>query len=164
MSGTAPLAVRRALPADLAAVEAVQQAAYGPMAKLSGRAPLPLRADYAEIMAQSETWVVPGDAGFDAALILQHDRASDPPSTLVWSVAVAPRGQSRGLGRRLLDFAETRAAAVGSTLMRLYTNEKFARNLEIYRRFGYAEVRRERHGDEEPPWIVVHMEKPLSAD
>jgi len=145
--------------ADLDAVTALQQSAYAPMAEIAGGAPLPLRVDYADILAEMEVWLVcaPDEPPL-AALILEHQ----PDAMLVWSVAVAPAGQSSGLGRRLLAFAEERARKAGRDLMRLYTNLKFERNRSIYRQFGYRDVREERIGDSEPPWIIIHMEKSLA--
>ncbi len=148
---------RPATDADLAGLVALQHAAYGPMALVSGAQPLPLRVDYREIMATSEIWLVDGASALDAALILQHEGEV----TLIWSVAVHPETQSRGLGQALLKLADDRARARGARQMRLYTNKKFERNRAIYRRYGYAEVREELYGDAEPPWMVVHMEKPL---
>ena len=150
--------LRRATAADLAGLTALQQAAYAPMAEIAGGQPLPLRVDYADILAEMEVWLVQREGRpAEAALILE--RQAD--AMLVWSVAVAPWTQSAGLGRRLLALAEERARELGVGLMRLYTNVLFDRNREIYRRFGYADVREERIGESEPPWIIVHMEKTL---
>lgn len=154
-----PPPLRRAGVRDAAALVALQRAAYEPLIEAAGGTPLPLLADYGELLETSEVWVAGEDSGpFDAALILQHQ----PDATLVWSVAVRPGGQSKGVGRRLLAFAEDRARAAGRARMRLYTSVKFLRNREIYRRFGYREVGEEEVGAREPPWIIVNMEKPLS--
>ena len=155
------LGLRRGTVDDAAALTALQQAAYAPMAEIAGGVPLPLRVDYRDILREMEVWLAEPDGGrLDGALILEHDA----DATLVWSVSVAPGGQSKGLGRRLLDFAEARARAEGRTRMRLYTNVRFERNCAIYRRFGYAEVREERIGETEPPFVIVHMEKSLAQD
>ena len=148
--------LRRARADDLSALVALQRAAYEPMGEISGGTPKPLRVDYAEVLADLEVWLLGGDP-LEAALILEYQ----PDAVLVWSVAVAPTGESRGVGRALLSYAETRARAKGLNLMRLYTNTKFERNRAIYRQFGYDEVRFERIGDDEPPFVIVHMEKPL---
>lgn len=151
---------RRATLADRAAVEDLQHAAYAPMAAIAGGTPLPLLADYREVMAASETWVVDRpEGGLTAALILQHQ----DDATLVWSVAVRPDSAPKGLGRALLALAEERALAAGRDLMRLYTNVLFSRNRDIYRRFGYVEVSQEKVGDRTPPWIIVHMEKRIRS-
>jgi len=152
---------RPAEAADRAAIEALQHAAYAPWMAVSGRPPLPMRADYAVVLAESETWVVDGpDGDLDAALILQHQT----DAVLIWSVAVHPGGHGKGLGQRLLALAEDRARAAGKDLMRLYTNALFQRNREIYERFGYALVREEAFSDDQPDWIVVHMEKRIARD
>ena len=65
----------------------------------------------------------------------------------VENVAVHPDHQGRGLGRRLLDFAEAEARAAGLPELRLYTNEAMTENLALYRHFGHEEVdRRAEHG------------------
>lgn len=152
---------RPAQAADRPAIEALQKAAYAPWIAVSGRPPLPMRADYAVVLAESETWLVDGpDGRLDGALILQHQA----DAMLIWSVAVDPGGHGKGLGQRLLALAEDRARAAGKDLMRLYTNAKFQRNREIYERFGYAVTREEAFSDDNPDWIVVHMEKGIAPD
>ena len=56
---------------------------------------------------------------------------------LIENVAVLPALQGRGLGRRLMAHAEALAVSLGLREVRLYTNKKFASNLELYRRLGY---------------------------
>lgn len=144
--------------AERATILELKRAAYEPLTEIAGGTPLPLLADYAEVLAGAETWVVGPEGGpLEAALILQHGDGA----TLVWSVAVRPGGQSKGLGRELLALAEERARAAGSAAMRLYTSVKFERNRRIYRDFGYREVGEEVVGEQDPPWIIVHMEKSL---
>lgn len=152
---------RPATAADRPAIKVLQYAAYAPWIAVSGQPPLPMRADYAVVLAESETWVVDGADGYlDGALILQHQA----DATLIWSVAVRPGGHGKGLGQRLLALAEDRARAASQNLMRLYTNAKFQRNREIYERFGYAVAREEAFSDDHPDWIVVHMEKRIAPD
>jgi ribosomal protein S18 acetylase RimI-like enzyme len=79
---------------------------------------------------------------------------------LVYSVAVAPEHQHEGLGRRLLDFAESTATARGQAALWLYTNAKMERNIGIYRRYGYVETGR-REVPNLPGVIAVDMEKQL---
>jgi ribosomal protein S18 acetylase RimI-like enzyme len=74
---------------------------------------------------------------------------------MVWSVAVAPAQQQRGLGRRLMAFAEQRASALRRPELRLFTNACMAGNIALYRRLGYREARRE----ELPDSVLVHMSK-----
>ena len=76
---------------------------------------------------------------------------------LIENVAVLPALQGRGLGRRLMAHAEALAVSLGLREMRLYTNKKFASNLELYRRLGYRV-------DCEEPFMggtTVYMSKPV---
>jgi ribosomal protein S18 acetylase RimI-like enzyme len=145
--------LRRARADDLPAVTALQQAAYARNRAILGVEPLPLTADYAAIFSSHEIWLADGAHGLDGVLILQP-RAHD---LLVWSVATAPAAQGRGVGNRLLGFAETHARARGLRCVRLYTGEKLGGNIAWYRRHGYVEERLEEREDRR----LVHLVKQL---
>jgi len=53
---------------------------------------------------------------------------------------VAPSARGLGLGRRLLDELEARAAAHGVRVLRLETNRALAEAISLYRAAGYREV------------------------
>ncbi len=53
---------------------------------------------------------------------------------------VAPEARGLGLGRRLLDEVEARAAARGVTALRLETNRALTEAIGLYRAAGYREV------------------------
>ncbi len=78
---------------------------------------------------------------------------------VIWSVAVAPAVQGRGLGRELMRFAEGRARALGRPTLRLFTNARMTRNLALYGRLGYVETHRETLPDR----VLVHMAKTLAS-
>lgn len=59
---------------------------------------------------------------------------------MVWSVAVDPRYQGYGLGTFLLENASQLASAANISSLRLHTNAKMVRNLEIYRKAGFYEI------------------------
>jgi ribosomal protein S18 acetylase RimI-like enzyme len=143
--------LRRADADDLEAIVALQRAAYGPNAALLGVEPLPLTADYSGVLSANEVWLADGPEGPVGALILDPT----PGYVLVWSVAVAPAAQSRGLGDRLLAAAEARARQLGLLQLRLYTGEKLTRQVRWYHRHGYAIERVE----ELPDRRLVHMTK-----
>ena len=72
-------------------------------------------------------------------------------------MAVSPGFQGRGLGRKLMAHAETLAKAAGVAEIRLYTNQRFAENVALYRRLGYVVDRVEDVG----VGVAVHMSKRL---
>jgi ribosomal protein S18 acetylase RimI-like enzyme len=145
--------LRRATRDDLPAVVALQRAAYAKNRPLLGVEPLPLLADYAEILAEYEVYLAERDGALDGVLILEP-RADD---LLIWSVATAPQAQGRGVGNAMLEFAETRAHELGRTCIRLYTGEPLTGNIAWYSRHGYAHERLEDMGDR----CIMHLIKQL---
>jgi GNAT superfamily N-acetyltransferase len=149
--GLEPL--RRAHPSDVAAITAMQQAAYRPNRAIIGSEPLPLRVDYADIVAEKETWIAGPGETIDGLLILELR----PAELHVWNVSVAPNVQGKGLGNLLLAAAESRARALGLKRLTLLTNERLTRNIAWYGRHGYVLARVEAFADRR----IVHMAKAL---
>jgi len=82
------------------------------------------------------------------------------PSVLLFdNIAVDPKHQGLGIGRRLLVFAERRAMNSGFTEIQLYTNEKMTENIELYQRFGYQITQRKT----EFGYNRIYMVKPLGS-
>jgi ribosomal protein S18 acetylase RimI-like enzyme len=52
-------------------------------------------------------------------------------------LAVRPEAQHRGIGRRLMAFAETEAVRLSLAALRLYTNAAMTENLRFYPRLGF---------------------------
>jgi ribosomal protein S18 acetylase RimI-like enzyme len=82
-----------------------------------------------------------------------------PDHVVVWSVAVAPKHQHRGVGRSLMAFAEARARELQRPEVRFFTNARMERNIALYRRLGYVEKRREHFPDR----VLVHMSKAVGC-
>jgi GNAT superfamily N-acetyltransferase len=152
------MGIRLAEDADRAAVETIVRAAYEPWVQVIGEPPLPLVADYGELIAHERVHVLenggsPENGGIDAVIVLEVMDGV----MLVDNVAVRPGRQGRGLGRRLMAFAEFRARSLGLLALRLYTNEKMISNISLFESLGYRETERKsingRH--------VVHMRKEL---
>jgi ribosomal protein S18 acetylase RimI-like enzyme len=147
--------LRRAVPADLPAIVALQHAAYAKNRPLLGVEPRPLLVDYADILNSHEVWLTDGADGPDGVLILQ----AAPEHLLIWSIATSPTLQGRGLGRRLLAEAEARTRELGLSTLRLYTGEPLTGNIAWYERHGYVRERVEQLDDRR----IVHMVKHLGG-
>jgi N-acetylglutamate synthase-like GNAT family acetyltransferase len=147
---TAP---RRAQSADVAAIEALQHAAYARNRALLGVEPMPLTVDYRAIVARIEVWLFERDGILCGVLALEDE----PDALLIWSVATAPHAQGAGLGGSMLDFAHARARELKRPAIRLYTGEKLSSNIDWYRRRGFAIDRLEPLADR----TIVHMSKKL---
>lgn len=148
------LVLERASAADLPALIALQQAAYARNRDLLGVEPLPLLADYREIMADYEVWLAK-DGGALAGAIILEPRADD---LLLWSISTRPSGQGKGLGRQLLAATETRARQLGHDVVRLYTGTVLTHLTGWYGRHGYGVERVE----EMPDRSITHMVKRLA--
>lgn len=143
--------IRLAGEADRTAVEEVVTAAYTPWVAVIGGRPRPLDADYAALIADRRVHVV-GDGGVDGLIVL----LPEADALLVENVAVRPALHGRGIGRRLLGYAEDEAGRLGLPALRLYTHEKMGSNLRLYQRLGYVETGREPAG----AGNIVHLSKP----
>ena len=148
--------VRRATAEDADKLTALARAAYARHVPAIGREPMPMSADWGKLLSEQEVWIVDGPAG-EAMASLALD--VQPDHVMIWSVAVAPAHQRRGLGRRLMAFAEARARELQRPGLRLFTNARMEGNIALYRRLGYGETRR----DELPDRVLVHMSKAVDA-
>ena len=154
MSAT-PDTIRRAALPDIEALTALQQAAFAWNRAILGVEPLPLLADYAEVVATKECWLAMQGDELVGALIVEVDIGA----LLVWSIAVSPALQGAKLGRQLMAFAEKRAREQGFAALTLYTGEKLEKNVAWYQRLGYHITGVEAMADRN----IVHMRKPVPA-
>ncbi|HTV87634.1 MAG TPA: GNAT family N-acetyltransferase [Stellaceae bacterium] len=119
-----------------------------------GKPPGPMLDDYAQLIAAGAVSVLEEPAGTVAAIVVLSPK---PDHLLLDNIAVRPERQGRGLGRRLIEFAEAEARRRGFAELRLYTHEKMVENIAIYRRLGFVETGRA----EEAGYDRVFMRKPL---
>ena len=148
--------LRRACPHEAGTIAAFQRGAYERNRAILGVEPIPVQADYADILRDYEIWLYESESKLAGVLILEP-RSDD---LLIWSVATAPGARGRGLGNRLLVAAETRARELGKRLIRLYTGELLVNNVGWYQRRGYAIERTETMSDRR----IVHMKKAIKGD
>ncbi len=130
--------LRRAGPADVAAISACVNAAYTKWIPRVGRKPWPMMQDYAAIVADGMTHVASLEAELVGVLVL----AISDEGFLIENVAVHPQHAGRGIGGRLLGFAEQQAKALGYGSVYLYTNELMSDNIALYAKRGYREYER----------------------
>jgi ribosomal protein S18 acetylase RimI-like enzyme len=145
--------LRPATQADVPRPTERVEAAYGHYVDRMGGPPRPLTDDYAEVVREFQVTVAV-DGGEVVGLIAL---GVDDEGFVVNNVAVDPSHQGAGVGRVLLEHAEAEARNAGFDSIYLYTHEKMAENLDLYRRIGYVEYdRRPVHLGE-----VVYLRKSL---
>ncbi|MGH2635460.1 MAG: GNAT family N-acetyltransferase [Actinomycetota bacterium] len=127
--------IRTAVPPDSAWVRELVRIAFQPYVERIGKEPAPMLEDFGEAIANSQVFVTDERDGV-VVLATQGDRL------LVRDLAVHPRSQGRGVGSRLMRFAEVRARELGLEEVRLFTNESMWENHGFYARLGYAETGR----------------------
>jgi ribosomal protein S18 acetylase RimI-like enzyme len=150
--------MRRAENGDLATVTRLTHRAYAHYIPILGGEPWPMRVDYAPRIAAGEVWLLE-EVGAPLALIALEDHGDH---LHIFSVAVLPEHQSRGLGQKLLAFAEDQARKMDRPALTLCTGARMERNIGIYRRFGFIETQRRPNPNREG-WVLVDMEKTLGA-
>jgi ribosomal protein S18 acetylase RimI-like enzyme len=145
------ITIRQASPDDAETIQRITDAAYAKYVPLMGRKPQPMTADYQQMLAKHPAWLLLADQQPAGLLVLIHE----PDTLLIYSVAIDPAFQGRGLGRRLLAWAEQQAQQAGYSHIRLFTNALMESNIALYGRLGYVETGRE-------PFLgltTVHMRK-----
>ncbi len=115
--------------------------------------PRPMRDDYDEVVRDYDVTVAE-DGGEIVGPRGAWDRRR---GLLVDNVAVDPAHQGTGIGRALLEHAESEARRAGFDSIYLYTHELMTENQALYRRIGYEEYDRRRFGTA----TVVFLRKPL---
>jgi GNAT superfamily N-acetyltransferase len=146
--------LRKARPEDRAAVEAIVDAAYSIYLERIGKPPGPMLDDYSRLIEAGRVSVLEESAGALAAIIVLVPKADH---LLLDNIAVRPDRQGRGLGRRLVAFAEREARRLGHAELRLYTHVTMTENIALYAHFGFAETGRGR----EAGYDRVFMTKPI---
>lgn len=146
--------IRRAKGSDLPIIRSVLVAAYEKYLTRMDRKPAPLLDDYEKQIGAGTLWVIGSPIIGLIALVRDSN-----DSLLIENVAVHPSAQGKGIGRRLMEFAEEEARRQGVYKLELYTNEAMVENIAIYAHLGYVEVGRRT----EDGYNRVYMQKELTS-
>jgi ribosomal protein S18 acetylase RimI-like enzyme len=144
---------RRARGEEAAAIRELLQAAYSVYIPRMGRLPLTMGADFAAAIRDHLVWVLTEG---DRLLAVLH-LLSRPDHLFIDDVAVRVDQQRRGIGKRLLAFAEAETRRHGHREIRLFTNATMVENIALYQSLGYREFRREACQGTD----IIYMRKPL---
>jgi GNAT superfamily N-acetyltransferase len=87
--------------------------------------------------------------------------AEKPDHFYLGKLAVTPELQGHGVGRRLLEAAETHARAAGKGVIELQTRVELTSNHRTFARFGFVETTRTAHAGYDRPTSVT-MRKELA--
>ena len=133
-----PVEPRPATAADAAGISECVRAAYTHYIERIGTPPGPMLDDYAQVVRDHRAYVI-GDGGEVVGVLVLVDKES---GILLDNVAVLPQRQGEGIGRRLIEHAESEARRLGHRHLDLYTHQKMTENVAMYGRIGYVEVER----------------------
>jgi len=125
--------IRKANKQDLDGIRRCAMAAYQKYVERIGKEPAPMVADFATAIEKGQIQVDVDDTEISGFIVFYP--CAD--HIHLENVAVDPAQQGRGIGRRLIEFAESTAAELGYTRIELYTNAKMVENLALYPLLGY---------------------------
>ena len=151
--GDRPL--RPATAADAEAVARLVDDAYGHWVERIGMVPGPMTEDYAEVIAKRRVMVAEEDERIVGVVVF----GAAAEGFAIFNVAVHPSLKGKGLGRTLIQHAESAAAQAGFDSIYLYTHERATENITLYAKVGYVEYERRSMGD----FSLVFMRKPVRA-
>lgn len=123
--------VRRATRRDFDAVRTLEQAAFQPYRQASVKS---LRRSLTS--KRQSVWVLDGDEGLDALLVLWHH----PHRLRVYDVASHPARHGEGLGYRMMQHAEALARRQGCDWVSLEADPKEPGLVHWYKGQGFAVV------------------------
>jgi GNAT superfamily N-acetyltransferase len=145
---------RPAEAADAEAITACVEAAYHPYIERIGRKPGPMLEDYSKIIQERQVTVAVFNGTIAGVLVL----APTKEGLLLDNIAAQPA--RRGIGKALLQYAESEARRQGFRLIYLYTHQEMTENQVLYSKIGYVEYERRT----ENGFPRIYMKKVLSDD
>ena len=119
---------------DAPGVAACACAAYLHYIERIGKQPGPMLESYAEVIAQFQFRVATRDDKVVGAIVLKVTGEG----FYIDNVSVQPGVKGQGVGRRLLELAESEARRQGYDSIYLATHELMTENQALYSRIGYV--------------------------
>ena len=121
-------------------VNEIAQAAFQPYVAAMGMRPAPMDDDYGLFLERGELYVDLDETQQQVLsfIVLRNDASG----LFVETLAVGPGLAGKGLGSKLMRFAQDEAARRGHDRLWLYTNVKMTQNLLWYPKLGYVETHR----------------------
>jgi ribosomal protein S18 acetylase RimI-like enzyme len=147
------VSLRPATAADVPKLTELVRAAYAHYVPRLGEPPRPMTDDYAKVVGTHQVAVAERDSKILGLIVV----GVDDEGFFVDNVAVDPAHQGSGVGKALLEHAESAARAAGFDSIYLYTHERMVENLALYSRIGYVEYDRRLHGGSR----IVYLRKQL---
>jgi GNAT superfamily N-acetyltransferase len=135
MRAPSPVSVRPAVSDDAPSITATVCAAYLPYIERIGKQPGPMLQDYAATLSDYQAHVAIQDNMVVGTILLQIT----DEGFCVDNVAVRPAVKGLGVGRRLLELAESEARRQEFDSIHLATHELMAENRALYVRIGYVQ-------------------------
>jgi ribosomal protein S18 acetylase RimI-like enzyme len=128
--------IRPAEPTDSAAIASCVCEAYIHYIERIGRQPGPMLENYADVIRDSIVHVAMADSGRVIGVIVMRET---PEGFYVDNVAVRPLVKGQGVGKALLQIAETEAVRRGYGSIYLATHELMVENRKLYKKIGYLQ-------------------------
>ncbi len=132
--------IRKATPNDADDLKKCMESAYiGYQERMKGAPLPPMDADYSFEIKNYPTWVIESEKGLLGGLIMvfKDGRAS------IANIAINPKYQGQGIGRELMDFAESKAKEKNFFELHLTTHVLLEENLSLYQHLGWQELSRD---------------------
>jgi GNAT superfamily N-acetyltransferase len=138
LSESAAVSIRPANPEDAPGIAACVCEAYMHYIERIGKQPGPMLENYADVIRQSQVHVALAHERVVGAIVLQIN----DEGFYVDNVSVRPAVKGQGVGRLLLELAESEARRQGHASLYLATHELMTENRALYSRAGYLEYDR----------------------
>ena len=132
--------IRKAAMSDAESLGECMREAYKIyLPRLGGNALPPMMVNYEEEIRSFPVWIAESGGNLVGGLILMPE---DEYMTIA-NIAVHPQFQGNGLGRGLMEFAETEAKRIGYSKLHLATHILLTENLSLYSHLGWIEIGRD---------------------